>query len=57
MGYFRRGVVAPLIEAGDLKAVEGAPEFTYPACAVFAETSESRSDVQDALAGLREVVK
>ncbi|TJV13480.1 MAG: hypothetical protein E5Y07_31570 [Mesorhizobium sp.] len=32
MGYFRRGAAAPHIEAGQLEVVEGAPEFTYPAC-------------------------
>lgn len=57
MGYFRRGAVAPHIEAGDLEAVEGAPEFTYPAYAVYAESGETRSEIQEALRGLKEVVK
>lgn len=56
MGYFRRGVAAPHIEAGELELVEGAPEFTYPAYAVYPESAESRSDVQEALRGLKEVV-
>jgi hypothetical protein len=57
MGYFRKGVVAPHIAAGELEAVEGAPEFTYPACAVYPEAGEGRADLQDALRGLKEVVK
>ena len=56
MGYFRRGVVTPFIEAGELEAVEGAPEFTYPAYAVYSEASEPRADLQDALRGLKEIV-
>jgi DNA-binding transcriptional LysR family regulator len=57
MGYFRKGVVSPLIEEGKLEAVEGAPQFTYPAYAVYSEASESRPDLKDALSGLRQVVK
>jgi DNA-binding transcriptional LysR family regulator len=57
MGYFRRGSVMPHVEAGELEIVEGAPEFTYPAYAVYPEASEARADVQDALRGLKEVVK
>ena len=57
MGYFRRGSVMPHVEAGQLEIVEGAPEFTYPAYAVYPEASEARADVQDALRGLKEVVK
>ena len=56
-GYFRKGVVAPHIAAGELEAVEGAPEFTYPAYAVYSEASEGRADLRDALRGLKEVVK
>ena len=55
-GYFRKGVVAPHIAAGELEAVEGAPEFTYPAYAVYSEASEGRADLQDALRGMKEVV-
>lgn len=55
-GYFRKGVTAPHIEAGELERVEGAPEFTYPAYAVYPESAEARSDVQEALRGLKEVV-
>lgn len=56
MGYFRRGVAAPHIAAGELEIVEGAPEFTYPAYAVYPESAEARNDVQEALRGLKEVV-
>jgi DNA-binding transcriptional LysR family regulator len=57
MGYFRRGAAAPHIEAGQLEVLEGAPEFTYPAYAVYAEANETRADVQAALRGLKQVVK
>lgn len=57
MGYFRKGVVAPYVKAGELELVEGAPEFTYPAYAVYAEASQARPDVQEALRGLKQVVK
>jgi DNA-binding transcriptional LysR family regulator len=56
MGYFRKGVVAPHIEAGELEIVAGAPEFTYPAYAVYPDASEARADVQEALRGLKQVV-
>ena len=55
MGYFRKGAVTPHLDTGQLELVKGAPEFTYPAYAVYPEASEARSDVQDALRGLREV--
>ncbi len=54
-GYFRKGTVAPYLAAGTLERVEGAPEFTYPVYAVYAESSEGRRDVQDALSGLKQV--
>jgi DNA-binding transcriptional LysR family regulator len=57
MGYFRRGVATPFIEAGELEAVAGAPEYTYPAYAVYPEAHESRIDLQDALQGLKEIVR
>jgi DNA-binding transcriptional LysR family regulator len=57
MGYFRRGAAAPYIEAGQLEIVEGAPEFTYPAYAVYPEAGDERADLQEALRGLKEVVK
>jgi hypothetical protein len=55
MGYFRKGTVAPHLAAGDLERVEDAPEFPYPAYAVYPETAEARQDVQEALRGLRQV--
>src|SRR5690606_23626020 len=55
MGYFRKGAVTPHLETGELELVEGAPQFTYPAYAVFPESAEVRTDVQDALRGLKEV--
>lgn len=57
MGYFRRGVVRPLIEAGQLEIVKGAREFTYPAYAVYEETDEMRGELRDALQTLKDVVK
>jgi len=56
MGYFRKGAVTPHVEAGELELVEGAPEFTYPAYAVYAEAGENRPEMQDALAGLKRAV-
>ncbi|WP_274629363.1 LysR family transcriptional regulator [Arvimicrobium flavum] len=56
MGYFRKGAAAPYIEAGDLEVVAGAPEFTYPAYAVYPEGGEARPELQEALRGLKEVV-
>lgn len=57
MGYFRKGAVLPHIDAGELERVAHAPEFTYPAYAVYAEGGESRPDLHAALSGLRHVVK
>ena len=56
MGYFRRGVAAPHIQAGELGLVGGAPGFTYPAYAVYPESAEARRDIPEALRGLKEVV-
>jgi LysR family transcriptional regulator, flagellar master operon regulator len=56
MGYFRRGVAGPLIEAGLLERVIGAREFTYPAYAVYGENSEHRTELQEALDVLKNVV-
>lgn len=56
MGYFRKGIVKPHIASGDLELVEGAPEFTYPAYAVYAEAGEGRTEMRDALDGLKQVV-
>lgn len=55
MGYFRKGAVGPYLESGELERVEHAPEFTYPAYAVYSEGSETRPGLQAALEGLRSV--
>jgi DNA-binding transcriptional LysR family regulator len=57
MGYFRKGAVTPHLQAGELEPVEGAPAFTYPAYAVYPESTEGRADVQEALRGLKEVAR
>lgn len=56
MGYFRKGAVAPHVEAGELELIAGAPEITYPAYAVYAESGEGRPEMQDALAMLTQAV-
>lgn len=57
MGYFRKGAVTPHLDAGELVLVAGAPEFTYPAYAVYPDSAETRGDVQEALRGLKEVAR
>jgi DNA-binding transcriptional LysR family regulator len=57
MGYFRKGMTAPHIASGELELVEGAPEFTYPVYAVYAETAQEREDIKESLRGLAEVMK
>ena len=57
MGYFRKGTVAPHVAAGELEPVPGAPEFTYPAYAVYAEAAAGRAELQDALALLKHAVE
>ena len=49
--------MTPHLQADELELVEGAPEFTYPAYAVYPETAEARSDVQEALRGLKAVAR
>lgn len=51
-GYFRLGVVRAHLEAGRLRRVRGAPEFPYPAYAVYAEDTDG-SVLARALEGLR----
>ena len=53
-GYFRRAAVQRHIEAGRLRVVDGAPEFLYPAYAVYAADADTAL-VAPALDGLREV--
>lgn len=57
MGYFRKGAVTPHLQTGELELVEGMPEFTYPAYAVYPESSEGRADIQEALRGLKAVAR
>lgn len=51
-GYFRLAVVREHLESGKLRRVEGAPEFLYPAYAVFANGADP-GVVDPALEGLR----
>ena len=53
-GYFRLDVVRADIERGRLHRVPGAPEFLYPAYAVYAAAADPKL-VTPALAGLRHV--
>jgi DNA-binding transcriptional LysR family regulator len=53
-GYFRTQAVAPYLKSGRLKLVRGAPEFLFPAYAVYAEAAEPKI-IAPALAGLRHV--
>lgn len=52
-GYFRLDVVRQHIEAGRLHRIKGAPEFLYPAYAVYSESADM-GIVEPALAGLRQ---
>jgi DNA-binding transcriptional LysR family regulator len=54
-GYFRLHAVAPYLRARRLALVRGAPEFLYPAYAVYSENPDDPSVVEPALAGLRSV--
>lgn len=56
-GYFRRGAALPHIESGELELVEGAPEFTYPVYAVYADAGDEREEMRGALQGLAAVVR
>ena len=53
-GYFRTQAVAPYLRSGRLSIVRGAPEFLYPAYAVYSESADATT-VTPALAGLRHV--
>jgi hypothetical protein len=53
-GYFRLGAVQPHIESGRLELVKGAPEFPYPAHAVYAEGGDAGL-IETAITGLRQV--
>lgn len=53
-GYFRLNAVAPYLRNGRLSLVRGAPEFLYPAYAVYSEDADTKT-VEPALVGLRHV--
>ncbi|MEO8021917.1 LysR family transcriptional regulator [Polaromonas sp.] len=53
-GYFRQNVVLSHVKAGRLHRVPGAPEFLYPAYAVYAANADMKV-LQPALTGLRQV--
>src|SRR5438105_10089665 len=53
-GYFRQHAVAPYLRRGRLSLVRGAPEFLYPAYAVYSEGADQKM-LTPALAGLRHV--
>jgi DNA-binding transcriptional LysR family regulator len=53
-GYFRLQAVAPHLRSHRLSLVRGAPEFLYPAYAVYSEGADAKI-VTPALAGLRHV--
>ena len=55
-GYFRQQAVAPHLRSGKLKLVRGAPEFLYPAYAVYPEDADPKL-LMPALTGLRHVAK
>jgi DNA-binding transcriptional LysR family regulator len=55
-GYFRSSVVRSHLESGRLHLVPGAPEFRYPAYAVYSESADPKV-VTPALAGLRHVAR
>lgn len=53
-GYFRLNVIRRHLKSGRLRVVAGAPEFLYPAYAVYSESADAKI-VTPALAGLRHV--
>ena len=53
-GYFRLAIVRGHLESGKLHRVPGAPEFLYPAYAVFADGADAKL-IAPALEGLRHV--
>jgi LysR family transcriptional regulator, flagellar master operon regulator len=55
-GYFRLGAVRNELESGRLRRVRGAPEFLYPAYAVYSDNADLKV-VTPALAGLRHVAR
>ncbi|HYD55954.1 MAG TPA: LysR family transcriptional regulator [Burkholderiales bacterium] len=55
-GYFRTHAVAPYVRSGRLRVVRGAPEYMYPAYAVYSEGADLKV-MAPALAGLRHIAK
>jgi LysR family transcriptional regulator, flagellar master operon regulator len=55
-GYFRTHAVAPYLRSRRLRLVRGAPEFLYPAYAVYSEGADIKV-MAPALAGLRHIAK
>jgi LysR family transcriptional regulator, flagellar master operon regulator len=55
-GYFRQHAAAPYLRSGRLSLVRGAPEFLYPAYAVYSEEADAKI-VTPALAGLRHIAE
>jgi LysR family transcriptional regulator, flagellar master operon regulator len=55
-GYFRAHAVAPYLRSRRLRLVHGAPEFLYPAYAVYSEGADLKI-MAPALAGLRHIAK
>ncbi len=55
-GYFRLNVIRDHLDAGRLHLVPGAPEFLYPAYAVYSESADAKV-IEPALAGLLHVAR
>lgn len=55
-GYFRAQAVAPYLRSRRLRLVRDAPEFLYPAYAVYSEGADAKI-MAPALAGLRHIAK
>ena len=53
-GYFRLNMIRRHLKSGRLRVVAGAPEFLYPAYAVYSESADANI-VTPALVGLRHV--
>jgi DNA-binding transcriptional LysR family regulator len=53
-GYFRLGVVEPLISSGQLRLVADAPQFSYPIYVVYSSDAEEPA-LASAILGLRSV--
>jgi LysR family transcriptional regulator, flagellar master operon regulator len=55
-GYFRQRTARPYLDSGQLFRVPNAPEFLYPAYAVYSDSADA-SLLDPALAGLRSIAK